>query len=265
MTNEPTDPLQRVSAALDELRAAIPLMGQELTTEMSRRRGDLNGQLWVAQRALGLVSGYFSEAGQDMAFDSHIFKGKRGGTFVEIGGHDGVTGSVGLFFELRRGWSGLLVEAVPELCAQAASFRACPCLNAVVGPKDGAAEFATVGGWAAQMSGLRDLWPEEFRTAEAEGRLGEVETRQVATRSLDAILTEAGLTEIDLLAIDVEGAEPAILREFPFENYTIRAICVENLARNDALGEILVPKGFVLIDFVGKDELYVHSSVDVSF
>lgn len=265
MTTDATDPLERTHAALSELRATIPLLGQELTTEMSRRRGDLNGQLWVAQRALGLVSGYFSEAGQDMAFDSHIFKGKRGGTFVEIGGQDGVTGSVGLFFEMQRGWSGLMVEAVPELCAQAATFRSCACLNAVVGPEDGEAEFTTVGGWAVQMSGLRDHWPAEFHAAEAEGRIGRVETRTVPTRTLDAILSEAGLTEIDLLTIDVEGAESAILRDFPFEKYTIRAICVENLARNDALGEILVPKGFVLIDYVGKDELYVHSSVDVTF
>ena len=39
---------------------------------------------------------------------------KTNGFFIEAGAFDGVTLSNSLFFELHRGWSGLLVEAHPD-------------------------------------------------------------------------------------------------------------------------------------------------------
>ena len=39
----------------------------------------------------------------------------RDGTFVEAGAHDGYTQSNTYYLERERGWSGLLVEAIPEL------------------------------------------------------------------------------------------------------------------------------------------------------
>ncbi|MEM7189422.1 MAG: methyltransferase, partial [Pseudomonadota bacterium] len=59
--------------------------------------------------------------------DGQFFRGKRNGTFVEIGGYDGITGSNCLFFELMRGWSGLLIEPSPMFHAQAAAFRRATC------------------------------------------------------------------------------------------------------------------------------------------
>jgi hypothetical protein len=41
-----------------------------------------------------------------------------GGTFLEAGAHDGYTQSNTYFLEHHRGWSGVLVEPVPELRAK---------------------------------------------------------------------------------------------------------------------------------------------------
>ena len=49
--------------------------------------------LWQVQKQLGLHAWYFSQAGQDRYLNEQIFKNRRNGTFVEIGGHDGWTGS----------------------------------------------------------------------------------------------------------------------------------------------------------------------------
>ena len=55
-----------------------------------------------------------------------------------------MSGSNCLFFELMRGWSGLLVEASPALHAEAARVRRCPCLALAVAAEEGEAEFLDV-------------------------------------------------------------------------------------------------------------------------
>ena len=60
----------------------------------------------------------FSQAGQDRYLDERIFKNRRNGTFVEIGGHDGWTGSNCVFFEKVLNWTGIVVEASPRLVKQ---------------------------------------------------------------------------------------------------------------------------------------------------
>ena len=88
----------------------------------ARTRGQINQQIWECERLSGQRDQFFSQAGQDAYLDERVFKGKRDGVFVEIGGYDGVTGSNCLFFELIRGWTGLLIEPSPTYFAKAASF-----------------------------------------------------------------------------------------------------------------------------------------------
>ena len=55
----------------------------------------------------------FSQAGQDVFLDQVLFKSKlRNGFFIEAGAFDLVTHSNTLFFEMERGWTGILVEPV---------------------------------------------------------------------------------------------------------------------------------------------------------
>ena len=43
-----------------------------------------------------------------------LFKGKKNGFFIEAGAYDGEMWSNSLFYEVEKGWNGLLVEAHPE-------------------------------------------------------------------------------------------------------------------------------------------------------
>ena len=53
---------------------------------------------------------------QDILLDDLIFKGNlKNGFFVEAGAFDFIIQSNSLHFELRHNWSGLLVEAIPNL------------------------------------------------------------------------------------------------------------------------------------------------------
>lgn len=53
---------------------------------------------------------YYSQAYQDYFLDSYIFRKKKGGFFLDIGGNDPVNINNTYFFEKSRGWKGLAFE-----------------------------------------------------------------------------------------------------------------------------------------------------------
>ena len=64
---------------------------------------------------------------------------------------------------------------------------------------------------------------------------------RVPARTLSALLDEAGIARpVDLLSLDVEGAEPGALRGIDFARHAPRFICVE--ARDEvAVAAVLAP------------------------
>ena len=56
----------------------------------------------------------FSQVGQSQIMDKKL-ELKRNGFFIEAGGYNGETFSNTLYFELERGWTGLLIEPVTDL------------------------------------------------------------------------------------------------------------------------------------------------------
>ncbi len=96
----PSERIQRAQQDLAEAEGQILAM---LKSERSRRRGNLVRQLHEVRRMRGGTAyPYVSQAGQDTVVDQ-LFRAKRSGTFVDIGGYDGVSGSNTLFFEQWRG------------------------------------------------------------------------------------------------------------------------------------------------------------------
>eukprot|EP00966_Prymnesium_polylepis_P102672 2378404-Prymnesium_polylepis.1 len=64
---------------------------------------------------------YKGQEGQDKWVDQHIFRGRRGGVFVDLGCYDGVTYSNTWYFERVLNWSGVCVE--PNVAAGAIRTR----------------------------------------------------------------------------------------------------------------------------------------------
>ena len=61
---------------------------------------------------------YRSQGGQDRYFDQRVFKGRRDGVYLDIGCNDGITGSNTYFFDRFLNWTGVCVEADPEMYAR---------------------------------------------------------------------------------------------------------------------------------------------------
>jgi FkbM family methyltransferase len=244
--------LQRVRAELETLRHDLM---SRLAAERSRRRGPLMLQLHEVRRMLDAGYRYSSQAGQDALVD-RLFDGRRGGTFVDVGGYDGVGGSNTLFLEQMRGWTGVLVEPVPRQCARAAAVRRCPCLGLAVAPEDGEAGFIEIDAGYTQMSGLAETYdPTLLERVRADPRHREAMIR-VETRTLSRILTEAGLPDPDFVSLDIEGGELAVLSAFPFTRHRVKVWAIENNTGTPAIGQIMRASGHELVEFCGPDEIW---------
>lgn len=247
-----SDVLEQVQASLaaeeKRLRAA-------LEADRSRRRGELNRVLHEVRRMRGAGYRYTSQAGQDAAVDRAL-GGKRGGTFVDVGGYDGVTGSNTLFFEVFRGWTGVLVEPVPDQRAAAEAVRRCPCLPYAVAARDGEAEMVEVTRGYTQMSGLAGTYDPGMLARIRQDPRHEERSLTVPTRSLSAILTEAGLPDPDFVSLDIEGGEVAVLEAFPFERHRVAVWAIENNTASPEIRRIMQGSGHELFEFCGPDELW---------
>jgi FkbM family methyltransferase len=163
---------------------------------------------------------------------------RDGGVFIEAGANDGVRQSNTYYFEKFRGWTGLLVEPVPELAAECRrNRRGAVVTEAALVEREMAnakVELHVAGLMSTVMGALGDETATAKHVAAAIAvqknvRLGRI---QVPARTLSALIDEAGIgPEIDLLSLDVEGAEEAALRGLDFARHAPRFICVE--ARNE--------------------------------
>ena len=153
--------------------------------------------------------------------------GREGGTFLEAGAHDGYTQSNTYFLERHRGWSGVLVEAIPELHAKAAARRPRSQVvhAALVGPEHTHDTVAMAFGDLMSQLGT-DEGHAAGGLANA-GRAGY--TVEVPARTLTQILDAAKIGHLDLLALDIEGHELNALRGLELDRIRVDHLVIEML------------------------------------
>lgn len=155
---------------------------------------------------------------------------QRGGVFVEAGAHDGYTQSNTYYLERHRGWSGLLVEAVPELASLCRRRRPRARVEgcALVGP-DRAGEPIEV-----QFGDLMSTVGEDG--GHAAGGLAvagrSAYSTRVPARTLSSVLDAAGLQSVDVLVLDVEGHELQVLAGLDLGRHAPRYLLIETLERD---------------------------------
>lgn len=249
-----------IESRLQKTRNELLEIQKELTSQLgqdrSRARGPLVRQLHMVRGMLSQSYAYMSQAGQDMVIDRH-FRAKTGGTFVDVGAYDGITGSNSIFLEKYRGWTGVLVEPVKIHRERAAQLRSSPVMDCAVSTKKGTAEFITVTHGYTQMSGLKATYDKEIlkRVRAAERHVEE--KIKVPTRSLAQILKDSDILHPDFISLDIEGAELTVLEKFPFNKHNVKAWAIENNIADSALPALMRKNGYNLVEFCGPDEIYV--------
>jgi FkbM family methyltransferase len=182
-----------------------------------------------------------------------------GGTFLDIGSHDGIALSNTYFFEQERGWDGICIEPNPTVFEALRKNRSCTTINGAIAEHTGKAVFVKIEGYCEMLSGLKHcLDPRHLERVKKEteqfgGHISEIE---VDCFNLNDLLVKQGRTSFDYCNIDVEGAEFEIIKSIDFDAIDIGVLTVENNYDSPEIREYMKRQGFELVQKLGVDDVY---------
>jgi FkbM family methyltransferase len=159
----------------------------------------------------------------------------RPGVFVEAGAHDGLTQSNTAMLEFSFGWTGLLIEPIPELAARCRVNRPGAMVEqaALVASDYGHSSIRmTYCNRSSIVEGGRGSPARDAAWLETCLRIPDqrdVETYEVTVpaRTLSSILDRRGISEIDFMSLDLEGYEAAALGGLELERHRPTILLVE--------------------------------------
>jgi len=213
-------PSEHLREGKRNLAAAEAAINAALKDRKDRSRAGLNRQLHEV-RLHSPDYRYTSQAGQDAVID-RLFGGKPG-TFIDVGGFDGITGSNTLFLEMFRGWTRALVEPVPRNLQKAKTVHRCPCLGFAVNNNDGAASFIEVQQGYTQMSSLAESYDINMLAKVRADQRHKEEVIEVETRRLSTLLMDLDIPHPDFVSLDIEGGEVQCLEDFHLQRTASKA------------------------------------------
>lgn len=207
---------------------------------------------------------FYGQMGQDKFLETAVFQGLRNGIFVDVGAHDGESLSNTYFFEKERGWKGICVEPIPSVFEKLQALRKeSKCYQVAIDSDETDKTFLVGKGYPEMFSVLSNhLDPRHYIRVQNEMRDngGELVSIQVQTKRLDSLFKEQGISHVNYMSIDVEGAEFGVLESIDFDKTTFDIIEVE--CNYDDLGPkydaFFEPKGFVRLLNLDWDILYIH-------
>ncbi|MEO8034493.1 MAG: FkbM family methyltransferase [Acidobacteriota bacterium] len=220
--------------------------------------------LWNAawgRRVVPSVHRYFGLQDLDKKLEKYL--DFDGGFFIEIGGWDGTTFSNSLYFERYRNWRGVLIEPSPSeylKCRRDRPEAKVFCFACV--PFDYPDKYVPMIYCASMtVSNVRGsdgvgLDPiEHVRDGRKFLAPGEdVYEFGAVAKPLSSILTENQINDsIDLLVLDVEGYELAVLQGLDFKLHGPLYICVEAWEL-EKIQEFLRSKGYDLVEQLSKHD-----------
>ncbi len=185
----------------------------------------------------------------------------QNGVFVELGANDGFTQSNTRYLEEGKGWSGVLVEPIPELYKRAKRRRRKAKTYQSACVPFGFSQDAIEVMYANLMSyipgALKDTQTEQKHLDDAVRVQKNIQPYliKVPARTLTSILIEAQITQIDFLSLDVEGFEADVLRGLDFERFAPRFMLIEARFADDV--EAVLGERYDLVEQMAKyDRFY---------
>ena len=179
----------------------------------------------------------------------------RNGFYVELGANNGISQSNTFKLQKIYNWSGLLIEPSPirfAECVANRSFENKPQIRcAACVPFDYAEKFVEID-YVDLMSVAKGLDVTDMN-ASAHADLGEQfldlalrHTYGALARTLTSILDEVNAPlSFDLLSLDVEGNEHAVLKGLDFNRYQPRWILVEVRQDDSLIPCLLESNGYI--------------------
>lgn len=173
-------------------------------------------------------------------FVLNYFKNKTNGTFIELGGLDGIRHSNTYLLENKYNWNGLIIEPSHSLYIELKNNRNVRTENILVGEKeDNSVDFLYIED-KKKCIGLQGILknynPKHLNRTMTELKNKDYKIIQLNMTTLQKLLNKYKLYNIDYLSLDVEGSELQVLKGIDFLKSNIKLIGVEinyNEDKND--------------------------------
>jgi len=215
-----------------------------------------------------------SQVGQDKILDEQIFKQKENGVFVEVGALDGFGASNTYFFEKERNWAGLLIEPNPiefkkmlEIDRKLSKLENCAISN-----EERDINFLSIGGPCNVLSGILEFYnTRHLNRIESELQsytsyppghelYSTKEIIKMKAVKLQTLFDKYNMTDIDLVSIDVEGAELQVLESIDFDKANISCFLIENNYGLEKETNFLISKGYKLLGNIQWDVVFIKNN-----
>ena len=168
---------------------------------------------------------WYAQTGQDQFLFQRLFLQQDlccTGTFVEFGARDGIFHSNTFAFEHYMGWKGLLFELDPKEYETLEHNRpGATVIKGAVCPS-GQSNVTVI---ISHFGGFSGLWDQYEQT-----RLYAAKEMTTATcYTLANELHQRGMTRVDYMTIDTEGSELDLVLDFPWDEFDVRVVQIEQL------------------------------------
>jgi len=161
----------------------------------------------------------------------------QNGFFIEVGGNDGFKQSNTYYYERFQGWTGILVEGIPELYQKCVLERPkSQVFNCALVEKNFPEPYVTmkyanpmslvVGAQKSKEAEDQHLqkWIDHQKEVQKDSKSYEI---QVPARTITSILDECKVQEIDFFSLDVEGYELNVIKGLDFNKYKPKYMLIE--------------------------------------
>jgi len=202
---------------------------------------------------------YYSQNGEDFVLWS-LFQDKTDGFFVDVGALDGRRFSNTLSFE-EAGWTGLCIEAHPFYAKLARKNRPNSVVVHGAASNEDKKEVIFYANELGSLSTLDRSSEDYFKKAYKKAFRGFKELK-VPMVTLDSLLQDLGIDEVDLVSIDVEGTELDVLRGFTLKRYKPRIIVLECMfsERRPRIERYMKSAGYLLARKLSNNLFFCYKS-----
>ena len=201
----------------------------------------------------------FAQNAEDIVL-FRAFRDHPAGFYVDVGSGDPTEGSVTKNLVDGLGWTGIDIEPQPALAHKLREARP---RSVIVGAAVGTATedrhfYRLTDNW-----GMSTLYPEIAERHAKEGWT--VQEEVIRTLTLEEVLEAHASRPIDLLKVDVEGAELEVFKSFDLSRWRPAVIVAEatapatELATHGSWERLLLDAGYLLCLFDGLNRFYARS------
>jgi hypothetical protein len=191
-----------------------------------------------------------------------LLHGKKNGFFIESGGYNGEDISNSLFFEMKRNFSGLLVEPnifnyKKLLGVNRKSFSLNACYSTSELPM--IVDFVN----AKALGSIKYFYPKVKRKVQRRSKIKKAMSKhtpwftyqgesKALCLSFYSVLLAVGNPVVDYFSLDIEGAELPVLQTIPWNKVDIRVLSIEcgTISRCNQITVFMNSVGYKLVHHV---------------